>query len=253
MLLRFASISDIHFSSVLDNNAKIFYRKALQGLQKETNNSLDAVIITGDFSEGYQQDYDTLISLTKKYAFEDISLIASYGNHEGDMKHFQYEVAFGLPVDNVRTVRGFKFICVGAHAGDTYLESQASWLDNQLGKFTKEEPNKPVFILIHHPIFDTHTVNTGDKTLVSTLQKYRQSFVLTGHDHLLFSKNSFWKKEYISFRNSFLQNVEKGEFALISITEENRIIIDQFEVNLVDEGIKKINTIEIDYQEFLSK
>lgn len=253
VVLRFAFVSDLHFSSVLDGQAKVFYQKALRGLQELTSHSLDAVVVPGDFSEGYREDYDTLINLTKEYAGEDVQLIASYGNHEGNGKHFQYEDAFKLKVDNVRTVKGFKFICIGAHANDTYLESQATWLDEKLTAITALDATKPVFTLMHHPLYNIHNPNDGIKTLLPTFMNHKQSFVLTAHDHLSFSDVSFWQGEFTSFRSSYLQNETEGQFALFTVTKDNMITIDKFSATLTDTSIRKIGTITIDYNEFLAK
>ena len=97
-----------------------------------------------------------MINITKDLV-GDTPLIASYGNHEGDGKHYQYEDAFHLPVDNVRTVKDFKFVTLGAHAGNTYTDEQAKWVDQKLTEIEALEPNKPIFTLMHHPLSRIHT------------------------------------------------------------------------------------------------
>ena len=156
ILIRFALINDIHFSSSLENITSDYYKKALTGLNEYTNNGLDAVVVHGDFSEGYREDYDTLINITKELV-GDTPLIASYGNHEGDGKHYQYEDAFHLPVDNVCTVKDFKFVTLVAHAGNTYTDEQAKWVDEKLTEIEAFDPNKPIFTLMHYPLSGIYT------------------------------------------------------------------------------------------------
>ena len=119
-------------------------------------NGLDVVVVPDDFSEGYREDYDSLINITKELV-GDTPLIASYGNHEGDGKHYQYEDAFHLPVDNVCTVKDFKFVTLVAHAGNTYTDEQAKWVDEKLTEIEAFDPNKPIFTLIHYPLSGIYT------------------------------------------------------------------------------------------------
>lgn len=231
--LSFGAFSDIHFSSVCDKQVKEYYPKALADIMKQTGNRLSAVTVSGDFSEGFAADYDTLIQYTIARVGDEVPLIASYGNHEGNGKHFQYEAKFGKPVDNVTVVNGYNFICVGAHSGDTYTEEQAEWLDEQLATMTAADPDKPVFILIHHPVKGTHddwTQVNGNPELQSTLVKYPQAFVLCGHQHQPFSAESLWKGEYISFRNSYLRNETEGQYAIIRVTDLNYVVIKKYSI-----------------------
>lgn len=231
--LSFGAFSDIHFSSVCDKQVKEYYPKALADIMKQTGNRLSAVTVSGDFSEGFAADYDTLIQYTIARVGDEVPLIASYGNHEGNGKHFQYEAKFGKPVDNVTVVNGYNFICVGAHSGDTYTEEQAEWLDEQLVAMTAADPDKPVFILIHHPVKGTHddwTQVNGNPELQSTLVKYPQAFVLCGHQHQPFSADSLWKGEYISFRNSYLRNETEGQYAIIRVTDLNYVVIKKYSI-----------------------
>lgn len=239
--LAFPAFSDIHFGSVCDTQVRDYYPKALKKSLEVTGNRINAVTVSGDFTEGFLENYDALIGLTIKNVGSKTPLIASYGNHEGDNKHYQYEQKFNKPVDNVTEVNGFNFIAVGAHAGNTYLASQAQWLDTQLKAMTEKDPNKPVFILIHHPVYDTHhQEDFGIKTLRPTLEKYKQAFVLTGHEHEYFNEYSLYKGDFISLRNGFLRNEEKGQYCLIRVTDKNYIVVEKYEIYYGDEEPSKV-------------
>lgn len=250
--LAFPIISDIHFSSSSNDKVVEYYPKALSFSVKETNNRLNAVIVPGDFSEGYLKDYDTLIKYTRQVVGTNIPLLASYGNHEGDGKHHQYIQKFGKDVDNVNLIAGYNIILLGAHAGNTYTSAQNVWLDSQLASMTTNEPNKPVFIVVHHPVYDTNTDNFGVQTFRETLNKYPQAFVICGHDHAEFSQDSLWQGEFTSFRNSYLKNDEKGQYSMLRITDKNVIIIRKYEVKPNDlEPYVIGEDIIIDFNAFL--
>lgn len=250
--LAFPIISDIHFSSVDNDYVTQYYPKALAYSLKITGNRLGAVVVPGDFSEGYLKDYDTLINYTVAGVGDQIPLLASYGNHEGNGKHYQYIQKFGKPVDNVNKVNGYNIILVGAHENDSYTEEQNIWLDAKLKEMTTAEPTKPVFIVIHHPVYDTHNSGTGVPRFRETLNKYPQAFVISGHDHSDFSANSFWQGEFTSFRNSYLKNPEKGQYSMLRITDKNVIIIKKYEVKPSDDEPYCIgDDIIIDFNKFL--
>ncbi len=249
--LSFPIFSDIHFSSVCDEYVREYYPKALKLAMKNSKNMLDAVIVAGDFSEGYLKDYDTLIGFTRQGVGSNTPLIASYGNHEGDGKHYQYEQKFGKPIDNVNEVNGYNIILLGAHEKNTYTEEQNAWLDMNLAEMTAKDPNKPVFVVVHHPVYDTHTENFGAETFRKTLDKYPQAFVISGHEHKEFSEESIWKGTFISFRNSYLRNEEKGQFAILKLTDKNIVVIEKYEVTPTSEEPYIIgDNIIIDLSEF---
>ncbi len=227
--LAFPAVSDIHFGSVCDEQARYYYPRALEKSLEVTGNNIDTVVVSGDFTEGFLENYDTLIQYTID-GLGDRPMVVSYGNHEGNGKHHQYIQKFGKPIDNVTTVSGYNFIVVGAHENDTYTEEQATWLDGQLSKMTQADPDKPVFVVVHHPVYGTHTPNFGNTELQSTLKKYKQAFVLCGHEHQQFSDESLWKGEYISLRNSYLRNETEGQYALIRVTDKNYVIIEQYSI-----------------------
>ena len=251
--LAFPILSDIHFSSI-DNDAVMeYYPKALAYSMEETKNRLDAVIVAGDFSEGYEKDYDTLIALTRREVGPEIPLIASYGNHEGDGKHNFFIKKFNKQIDYVENVNGYNIIVLGAHAGNKYTKDQAKALDTYLNLYTSEDPSKPVFVIVHHPVYDTHTNDFGNNEFRSVLDKYPQAFVICGHEHQFFSKASLWQGTFTSFRNAYLKNSEKGQYALLRITDKNVIVIKKYEISPGDEKPHCIgDDIVIDFNEYLN-
>ncbi len=228
--LAFPAVSDLHFGSVCDEQVRDYYPKALAKSLEVTGNNIDTVVISGDFTEGFLENYDTLIQYTIDGVGSKTPMVVSYGNHEGNDKHYQYIQKFGKPIDNVTEVNGYNFVVIGAHANDTYTAEQAQWLDGQLSAMTKADPDKPVFVVVHHPVYGTHSPNSGNTELQSTLEKYKQAFVLCGHEHQKFSDESLWKGEYISFRNSYMRNETEGQYALIRVTDKNYVIIEQYSV-----------------------
>ncbi len=249
VVLSFPVFSDIHFSSSYEHIVKDTYPKALKDVMSRTQNRLFAYVCAGDFTEGYLKDYDTFMQTTIN-GIGNLPMIVAYGNHEGDNKHEQYITKFGKPVDNVTTVNGYKFIVVGAHAGNTYTQEQAQWLDGKLAEYTAANPRQPVFVVVHHPVRGTHdafTQENGNPELMPTLKKYPQAVVISGHQHQPFTTASFWSGEYVAFRSPNMrpdtENENKdpnyfpneSEYSLFRLTDKNILYIEKYRIAMGEE------------------
>lgn len=244
VVLSFPVFSDLHFGSSYGHIVEDTYPKALKDVMSRTENRISALVCAGDFTEGFLENYDTFMQYTVR-GIGNLPVVVAYGNHEGDNKHAQYITKFGKPVDNVTTVNGYNFIVVGAHAKNTYTEEQAQWLDTKLAEFTAANPRKPVFVVVHHPVKGTHDAfnqENGNPELASTLQKYPQAVVITGHQHRPYTVDSFWSGEYVSFRSPNMrpdtENENKdpnyypneSEYSLFRLTDKNILYIEKYRI-----------------------
>ncbi len=256
-LLTFSLFSDIHFHNVNDATVKQTYPLALLEARRLTGDRIDAVVVTGDFSEGYIEDYDTLINTTKTYSKENTPLIASYGNHEGNNKQNQYVDKFGVEKNNVRTVNGFSFISLTPYNSsgnsDFYTMDQPDYLDEQLSNITADGNKKPVFTLVHHPIQGaTNAVEAGTYKLKPILDQYSNAFVLSGHDHSPFSDKSLYKGKFYAFETAAMTDKTTSYFAIVRYTDKGYIIIEKYTVTLGNNKAHHLESdIVINFNEFI--
>ncbi|WP_020579671.1 metallophosphoesterase [Actinopolymorpha alba] len=141
---------------------------------------------------------------------DDIDLVAALGNHDigGSMAGYDlFTQATGGQRPNADyTINGYHFITVSPGAGEfdeaTGRPTQPNtgnyayardWLQSRLAADTAENPDRPVFVLVHHPLRCTHYVSNewygaglstgcGD-TFKSVFDAYPQAVVWGGHIH----------------------------------------------------------------------
>ncbi len=79
---------------------------------------------------------------------------------------------------------------MGEEDGYFYSKDQVQWLGNQLKQSEERDPDKPIFVFLHHGIKDTtygtedwYIENDNQKLLRKTLKKYPQVILIAGHTH----------------------------------------------------------------------
>ncbi|MBE6716838.1 MAG: hypothetical protein E7573_07960 [Ruminococcaceae bacterium] len=101
-------------------------------------------------------------------------------------------------------VNGYTFVVLGTDKTvfeESYFSDEClAWFDGELKKAT--EDGKPVFVVLHQPLKNTHNVQTAwnspndnagtvgaqSDALLETMNKYNNVFLITGHLHMGFSK-----------------------------------------------------------------
>lgn len=262
IILEFASISDIHLKSYPSIERDRF-ASAIQ-LSYQNTNSLDAVVINGDFTDGgHDPQYAAFMSILDEEVSGDTEVIVNLGNHENGRNesdsHAFFTETMGYGIDHVFVVKGYTFITLGVHYGDKYIDAQAVWLDSQLETATQENPDQPVFVLIHYPAYQTTINSTGNgrQTYKEVLEKYSQVVHISGHSHpALQDPRTIHQDKFTSFSNSSLSylfydkadytgaqdSASVGQFAIVKVTETNKVIIER---HVIDDNQME-NSIKLD-------
>ena len=265
IVLEFSSISDIHLKNQRSIEEERF-ENAIRLSYQHTNN-LDAIVVNGDFTDGgHDPQYQRFTDVIDREVDTNIPVIVNHGNHENGRNesdpHEYFREVFGYGIDHVFEVKGYYFITLGVHYGDRYLPQQALWLQSKLEILTKEKPNQPVFVLIHYPASETtgNSIRNGRDTFKSVMEKYPQVIHISGHSHSpLQDPRMIHQDKFTSFNNGSLSYLfyEKadfdgpqdtasvGHFAIIKVTETNKVIIERHLIN--DEDITKSIKLEEDY------
>lgn len=222
IVLQFGAISDIHQNG---NASSPYYQKyvsALAQLKNISGGNLDAVAIVGDLTDGSTRaQYQQVISgYLANFEPEETYFIYTMGNHDSSHQYtsnFEYfqglldhsghnffaALSDDTPAD-MKKIANYHYVVNGFHFLTCTIEyynngsdcsvasSSIDWLDSQLEKITKENPNQPVFVLCHAMIYDTvygSTLDTGGSIgwytsyLTPTLKKYPQVVTFSGHLH----------------------------------------------------------------------
>ncbi|MDF1477501.1 metallophosphoesterase [Leifsonia sp. H3M29-4] len=207
---KFSAIGDIHDNWTELVEAYDFW--AAQGVE--------TTLWPGDLTNGNTEaEYVALKNTIDSVAGYGIEHYASLGNHDvaggqfGDYALF--ETATGQRPNADYVVNGYHVITVSPGSGE-FAEDEtaaagtessgtptvassggygyaAAWLETRLAAITAEEPEKPIFVLVHHPIRCTHYVSNewyGDglatgcgNNFDSFLEDYPQAVVWGGHIH----------------------------------------------------------------------
>lgn len=265
IVLEFASISDIHLKSY-ESIEQHRFEKAIE-LSYQHTNSLDAVIINGDFTDGgHDPQYARFNDVIDRKVTTNIPVIVNLGNHENGRNesdsHTYFSETMGYGIDHVFNVNGYYFITLGVHYGDRYLDAQAIWLQSKLAMVTKEKPNQPVFVLIHYPAYQTtaNSLRNGRNTFKAVMEQYPQVVNISGHSHSpLQDPRMIHQEKFTSFNNGSLSylyyekadfegpqdSASSGHFAIIKVTESNKVIIEKHIIN--DDDITQSIKLDHDY------
>lgn len=265
LVLEFAAISDIHLKSYPSIEEDRF-ASALQLSYQNTNN-LDAVVINGDFTDGgHDPQYASFLNIINDGIINGTEVIVNLGNHENGRNesdsHTFFTETMGYGIDHVFNVKGYTFITLGVHYGDIFLDSQALWLDAQLETATQENPEQPVFVLIHYPAYQTTVNSTGNgrATYKEVLEKYSQVIHISGHSHpALQDPRTIHQEKFTSFNNSSLtylfyekadyegsqDSASVGQFAIFKVTESNKVIIERHVID--DDQVENSIKLDQDY------
>lgn len=261
-VLEFASISDIHIKNTPSIESQRF-AAAIQLSYQNTEN-LDAIVINGDFTDGgHDPQYNIFMNTIDQNVTGDTEMIVNLGNHENGRNesdsHEYFREMMGYGIDSVFEVNGYYFITLGVHYGDRYLDSQAQWLQSKLEIITEENPDQPVFVLIHYPAYQTtaNSSRNGRLTYKGVLENFPQAIHISGHSHSpLQDPRMIYQDKFTSFNNASLSylfydkadfdgpqdSASVGQFAIFKVTESNKVIIEKY----VIDDTNTANSIKLD-------
>ena len=205
--LKFVQISDVHFSTVReDNSYKLLARsrELLEDAIKQTNEmkNVDFVMFTGDLiDQPTEESFEEVMTYVKKlnapwyfalgnHDTTDVGvmtksriislLLANNPNMSNNSLYYSFSPKKGFKVIVLDSVIDEKSVSTG------YLtEDQLNFVDYTLKKSKKDV----VLIFMHHPLIQPFKVDnhrlTNYKELYSILEKYNMPIgVFTGHYHM---------------------------------------------------------------------
>ena len=195
--LTFGVFADVH------SNSKYFDR-TLDNIFTLTNDgeTLDGVIMIGDIIYTYENQTPSYDFVTANKHFKKLSqegkIISAMGNHEFPIKAKDsetvslskklFEQNMGVPPENDAVYDGYHFITVGPNTYFGELSSkQEEWAIDRINNALSESEDKPVFLIIHHPIDNTiygsYDKNRHSNKFEDFIKSQPRLIVLCAHNH----------------------------------------------------------------------
>lgn len=167
---------------------------------KQLNNvapKQDAFVFIGDLtSHGYEKEYDAWLSVFNEYIQPQTEQIIGIGNHEyvgPAVKQAQKRFLKKTGMDSLyysKVMKGYTFIMLGEERGYFYSKEQIKWLEKELQRAEQRNPNKPIFVFMHHPLKNTiygtdqwYIDKENQKLLRDALSQHPQVILMAGHTH----------------------------------------------------------------------
>lgn len=204
------------------------FESAMNQLNQQAPNQ-DAMVFIGDLtSHGYEEEYDTWSSIFNKYIQPQAEQLIGIGNHEYNYNGLTPKESQQLFMDKTgmeslyyhKNIKGYDFIMMGEERGYFYSKEQVQWLGDNLRQSEQRDPNKPIFVFLHHGIKDTtygtedwYIENDNQRLLRETLKKYPQVVLVAGHTHYPVSDpKSIYQKDYTAVNSGSISYIwtEKG-------------------------------------------
>lgn len=196
-ILRLGLFSDTH-------NNEDGITNVLNNIYTLTNNDVDGVIMTGDIIYMNQGEtpsadhYARLLANEKVQALKSAgNLVYAMGNHEFPLNETDteevtaskavFEEQMGFSTERDLVLGGYHFITASAkdYTGEMSQEGEA-YLREKIEAALDDGTNKPVFVALHHPVYDTF-YGTDVKEYSDEFMEYIKAqprlIVLSGHLH----------------------------------------------------------------------
>ena len=200
----FAVLSDIHITQspyyIYNRN----YTRAIRDVIKNMPD-IDAIIYPGDITNnGDAGEFSVLQGLLSQFQKQLPDQYLLIGNHDLGLNRRDWDQQIDKFLEYTDApnyyysfeLNGTTFICLGSDdatgTGDSVSavmgEAQLEWLEARLKQAAAEDPDKPIFVFIHQPLYDTlvgtsSSIIEGDETLRKILDQYPQTIVISGHSH----------------------------------------------------------------------
>ena len=193
-VFRAIACSDTHVSSTGDVTAtrlaNLFKSAYKYASAHEAYNTVDAMLVAGDLTNaGKPSELKAWKSIADANIKEETTLMTVMGNHEHyDGGIASYTANMDPNLDKHIVVNGYHFIGISTRADDSYPTEVQNWLREELEKAAADDPEKPIFVFMHHHLENTVYVSRTWKTSFSSqirniLKKYPQVIHFSGHSH----------------------------------------------------------------------
>jgi len=217
MLAEFQMVSDTHITTGANSASNKHFKMLLEDVRDNSQESI-GVFIGGDVTDsGVKGEFEQVKSIynsVKQTAKNLPELHLAIGNHDWNSNNpnsqFQaYAKLFNSNLikqpENVyydEVVGGYHFVYLGGEkqgSGAFLSKEQLEWFDNVMAKCTNEDPDKPVFVILHQSFYNTvagslpgqgwHGV-VDEVSLKKVLEKYNQIVLFNGHSHWEFDSQN---------------------------------------------------------------
>jgi Icc protein len=237
--LSFQVISDIHVNHE-DAATQKKFKQVLEDIRETSPNS-DLLVINGDLSNGFPEDYGTLRTILSttphppveytignhefyKAFYDEKSKTMSkdtFPNGETDDKALQRFLDFAKrrEVYGERVIKGYHFLFLGSEKSrmsdpsfndDAYLsDQQLDWLKQKL---QAAPADKPIFVFLHQPlpytVSGTHRSGWNrtviqHEALRSILSEHRNVIFFSGHTHWNLARpTTFFEDKFLMVNDS---------------------------------------------------
>ena len=224
LALRYAVVSDVHFSDNPNSDERRRFQRALKYLGKS---HFDALVIAGDVSNhGFASELTLFRDTLNDGLPKDTQALICMGNHEfyGGEEHVKvggsqklWHEIFQRPLNSHTVINGFHFIGISPDKGTCAAGDYASsldWLREQLKVAAADDPKRPIFVFQHYHISETVYGSCGIDCwgipdLRPVLDEYPQVINFSGHSH--YPSNhpcSAWQGNFTAFGTSTLSYYE---------------------------------------------
>lgn len=224
--VKFGVMSDLHFhdgTTGIDSNIY-----TMLNYYKEQN--VDAILVLGDVANSAKETQFAKFTSAWDSVFTDAESapkrLVIMGNHEYEKAYYKnetikqaqqrYMTAYGYDTLNFNVkVNGYHFIGINSESAaidGRYTETTVSWLEAQLVAAAAEDPDAPIFVGCHQPIFET-TYGSGHGAgntmpLKELLKKYPQVVYFSGHSHRpCENERCIWQGEFTCIDCTSMQYV----------------------------------------------
>lgn len=197
-ILRFAVISDAHYSETLPHsfeNFKLAMERTYAYCDSQEYKKLDALYVNGDFvNKSLESEFQRFYDDCREYVRPETLIACTLANHElhydGDWikSRETFKRIFNMPTDRHEVIAGYHFISLsgGLVKGpwhDSYSDEQKEYLKAELDKAVADGGNRPIFVFQHVPMLGTLPSIGGNGDLTAVLSKYPQVIDFSGHSH----------------------------------------------------------------------
>ena len=241
--------SDVHIGAAPE---RIEYFRSAFDTFYAMDPALDAVVFNGDVVDnGFDEEYKQYSDIVNEKKKEWTTYVATMGNHEwyrggwgvdiianGFTK--EYQKAFvdgtGQPIQSDTVVNGIHIIAVAPDNEMDYYHSREVFIKRSVRAAAKEDPNKPIFLVVHKPVAYT-VINSWDDATGGTteyapdwtdsfmefLAQYPQIVYISGHTHDSVSEPlSIYQENFTSVNDGCIGN---GDGLFIHVSNENVVTI----------------------------
>lgn len=196
-VIRFAVCSDVHVSGEeVDKGAENFASLIddMNALSENGHIGIDALMVAGDMTNrGLDKQYERFVSVLDGHRKEETKLLICIGNHEfieyrdyaPKIGYEKYKKHISDEMDTHNIVNGYHFIGVSYSDDAWTFKGKENWLEEEIVKAEKAEPNKPVFVFQHPAPTATiyGSIVWGDKLIKKVLKKHKNVIDFSGHSH----------------------------------------------------------------------